>query len=192
LRSQSKELVVKGSLAETSRQNKLEFAEAFLTVDAILVVDISASMAAQDVPVEAGVCRSRWEEANNQLKHLQARYPGRLAIVAFSNDAAFMPGGVLPPVQSSTDLTGALQFVRPADGCGIKFIVASDGEPDNPMTALDVARTMTPIDAIHIGTSERGRRFMEMLAKASGGQSVDTSVDLLEDVVVKLLGDGSK
>jgi len=180
------DLVVKGSLAETSHNKKLEFAEAFLTVDAIMICDISGSMAERDVATEGGYC-SRWEECNRQLARIQRRFPGRLAVVAFSDDAQFMPGGVLPAPLAGTDLTNALEFVAPADGTGIKYIVASDGEPNDPESALRVASKMSPIDAIHIGTSEEGRDFMKRLAKASGGKSVEVGVELLEDAVVKLL-----
>ena len=108
-------------------------------------------------------------------------------MVAFSDDAAFMPGGQLPYPLAGTDMRRALEFVRPADGCGIKYIVVSDGEPNDPEGALDVAKGMSPIDCIHIGSDEEGREFMERLAKASGGKSVDCSVDLLEENITKLL-----
>lgn len=187
MKSQSNSLVVRGSLQESQKQKKLTFAEAFITVDAVLVVDISLSMEERDVVAEGGHLTTRWDEANNQLRRIQRRFPGRVAVVAFSHRTEFCPDGQLPPVQSNTDMLDALKFVAPADGCGIKFIVASDGEPDEPEETLKQASHMSPIDAIHIGTSEEGRRFMERLAKASGGKSVDTTVDLLEDVVVKLL-----
>ena len=183
------DLQVKGSLAETSHNRAVEFAEAFLTVDAIMICDVSGSMAERDVPCEGGV-RSRFDECNEQLKRLQRRFPGRLAVVAFSSDVAFVPGGVLPFMGGGTELTEALEFVRPADGTGIKYIVASDGCPSDPEGCLRVAKSMSPIDAIYIGTDPEGKEFMEKLAKASGGKSVDVGVELLEDVVVKLLGDG--
>lgn len=187
----SEAIAVKGSLAETSHQKDLEFAEAFLTVDAILIADISASMCTHDVPAEGGlIMRSRWEELNTQLERLQKRFPGRLAVVAFSDECMFLPCGVLPPPISGTNLTGALEFVRPADGTGIKFIVASDGLPNDEGSALKVAASMAPVDTVFIGSDPEGAEFMRKLAKASGGKSVEATVDLLEDVVVKLLGDG--
>lgn len=179
----------RGSLSESQKQKKLTFAEAFLSVDALLIVDISISMSTEDIPVEGGLAmRSRWEEANIQLENLQRKFPGRLAVVAFSTRAEFCPTGVLPGANGGTNLTGALEFVAPADGCGIKFIVASDGEPDNAQSALAFAKTLTnKIDTIHIGNSERGRKFLEELAHASGGQAMDKSVSLLEEAVTLLL-----
>lgn len=191
MRSNTKsDLVVTGSIQQTSGKGKLEFAEAFVSVEAVMICDISGSMIKRDVATEGGGYRSRWEECNVQLARLQKKFPGRLAVVAFSDEAMFLPGGVLPAPIAGTNLTGALTFVAPADGCGIKFIVASDGCPNDPEGALNVAKTMSPVDTIYIGSDEGGREFMEKLARASGGKSVEAGVDLLEEVVTKLLGDG--
>ena len=181
-------LAVKGSLQESQKNKKVTFAEAFLTVDAICIVDISASMGTHDVATEGGTT-DRWSEANRQLAHLQARYPGKLAIVAFSDNAEFCPSGVLPGIQGGTNLYGALEFVQPADGSGIKFIVVSDGEPDREDTVLGLAQRMeSSIDTIFIGTSVRGRDFMERLSRATRGKSIVKGVELLEQSVTLLLG----
>lgn len=181
-------IAVRGSLQESQKNKKVTFAEAFLTVDAICIVDISGSMSTMDVVTEGGKC-SRWEEANRQLAHLQARYPGKLAIVAFSDNAEFCPSGVLPGIQGGTNLYGALEFVQPADGSGIKFIVVSDGEPDREDTVLGLAQRMeSKIDTIFIGTSARGRDFMERLSQATKGKSIVKGIELLEESVVLLLG----
>lgn len=183
----SQAIAVKGSLQESQKKRDITFAEAFLTVEAICVVDISASMGVQDVGGESGL-QSRWSEANSQLAKLQARFPGKLAVVAFSDYAQFCPSGVLPFIQSSTNMLGALQFVAPADGVGIKFIVVSDGEPDDGPSTLAYAKTLsTQIDTIFIGTSAAGRLFMEQLAAATRGRSIVKGVSLLEESVVRLL-----
>lgn len=177
----------RGSIEETRKQRGLSFAQAFLSVEAILAVDISGSMSAKDVPSEGGLC-SRWEEANRQLNRLQQRFPGKLAVVAFSDAAEFRPDGTLPPIQSSTNLLGALQFISAAAGCGIKFIVVSDGEPASVSETLAYARSLkTRIDTVHIGSSVRGKQFMEDLARCSMGQAIDESVLELEANIIKLL-----
>lgn len=182
----SQAIAVKGSLQESQKKRDVTFAEAFLTVEAICVVDISASMGVADVGVEG--LRSRWDEANQQLAKLQARFPGKLAVVAFSDYAQFCPSGVLPFIQSSTNMLGALQFVAPADGVGIKFIMVSDGSPDDPQGTLAYASQMqSPIDAIYIGTDPGGKEFMEKLAAATRGRSITKGVSLLEESVVRLL-----
>lgn len=188
--SQSNLIHKTGSLRETQARKGLTFAEAFLSVEAIVVVDISASMNQKDVAGEGGMC-SRWDEAGRQLQRLQHRFPGRLAVVAFSDNAEFCPDGQLPHVKGGTNLYGALEFIAPADGCGIRIIVASDGEPDDPASALALAQKMeSKIDAIYIGSSDCGRRFMRELAKASGGKSLDISVLELEDKITRLLTEG--
>lgn len=177
----------RGSLAETQKQKAITFAEAFLSVEAIICVDVSGSMSANDVAAEGGPC-SRHSEAGRQLQRLQQRFPGRLAVVAFSDNAEFRPDGTLPSIQSSTNLLGALQFISPASSCGLKFIVVSDGCPDSPEETLRYAKTLhNKIDCIHIGSLERGKKFMEDLARCSGGSAVEESVLELENIVTKLL-----
>lgn len=180
----------KGSLQEKQSQSKLTLAEAFLSIEALVITDVSASMNTSDVKTEGGV-RSRHAEAQIQLANLQARFPGKLAVVAFSDRAEFCPSGVLPPTQGGTNLLGALQFVQAADGAGIKFICVSDGEPDSADGVLSYAKTLqTPIDSVFIGTSQRGREFMEKLSKATSGRAIVRGVQLLEEGITLLLGDG--
>lgn len=186
MKPQTQALAVKGSLQESQRNRNVTFAEAFLTVEAIVVCDVSASMSERDVMVEGGL-RSRWDECNNQLQRLQAKHPSKIAVVAFSDNAEFCPSGVLPPVRSSTNMLRALQFVAPADDTGIKFIVVSDGEPDSPQETLGFAQTLkTPIDCIFVG-SGRGKDFMDQLAQVTKGKSVAKGVELLEETVTLLL-----
>jgi len=181
-------LVRKGSLQESQSRKGMTFAEAFIKVDAVLVVDISYSMNASDVAVDEAGRRTRHAEAQLQLEKLQRKFPGRLAVVAFSDRAEFCLTGVLPAVQGGTDLLSALQFVAPAAGCGIKFIVASDGEADDPQGTLDFAKVLpNKIDTIHIGNSVEGRKFLADLANATRGVSIDKGVDLLEESVTLLL-----
>lgn len=177
----------RGSIEETRKQKGLSFAAAFLTVEAIIICDVSVSMSTNDVAGEGGPT-SRHAEANRQLQRLQARFPGKLAVVAFSDNAEFRPDGTLPPVRSSTNLLGALQFVSAAAGCGIKFIVVSDGEPSDVEETLRYAKTLhTKIDAIHVGSSQSGKEFMQRLAAASGGKAIDESVLELGANITKLL-----
>lgn len=184
--TQSTSIAVRGSLQESQKNRNVTFAEAFMTVDAIVIVDISASMSQQDVPCEGGMT-SRWAEANNQLRRLQAKHPSKIAVVAFSDNTEFCPSGVLPPVRSSTNMLGALQFVAPADDTGIKFIVVSDGEPDSPDATLAFARTLkSPVHTIFVG-SGRGKDFMDQLAQATKGRAVVKGVELLEENITLLL-----
>ena len=67
--------LVKGSLSDTANGRTL--AESFLNADAILIVDMSGSMAANDAP--GGL--ERWDAAENELRRLQEENPGKLAVM---------------------------------------------------------------------------------------------------------------
>jgi hypothetical protein len=187
---QTTELTVKGSIAESQRRKGLSFSEAFVTVDSIILVDVSGSMSTNDVNAEDGI-QSRFHEANRQLKKLQAKMPGKLAVVEFSDDAVFCPDGQLTGVKGGTDLLGALRFVSPAAGTGIKFVIVSDGLPDDEFSTLTYATQMREkLNCIHVGSDRRGKEFMERLASVSGGQALESEVQLLSDNIQKLLSDG--
>jgi Mg-chelatase subunit ChlD len=118
--------------------------------------------------------------------------PGKMAVIAFSSDTVFVPGGVPPFLGGSTDLAGALQFAHIADTPGMRFVVISDGEPDSAADALDAARKYTNrIDTIYVGPESdlSGRKFLQKLAAASGGQSVtaDRAQELRSSIEALLL-----
>ena len=162
--------IVPGSLTAMSRQNGRSLAESFLSADCIVIVDVSASMSSRD----ARGSLSRYDVACDELAKLQNSLPGKIAVVSFSDAPQFAPGGQPTFAGASTDLTTALRFVYPADGT-VKFVVISDGQPNDEATALAIAKTFTSkIDVIHIGpeTDTSGRDFMRRLAGASGGQFV--------------------
>lgn len=185
--------LVKGSLSAISHSTGLSLAESFLNVDALIVVDISNSMIANDV-LRGGRRVRRWDEAKRQLEMLQTGLPGRIALVAFSDDAFFCPDGNLPEVQSSTDMVAALQFIKIVDNSGVHLILISDGEPNNPSATLKLASQFkSKIDTIHIGaeTDHRGRDFLRQLAALTGGVVVQSSAAMLPQLgesVRKLIG----
>ena len=177
------QIAVVGSLQDAHKS--LTLAEAFMSVEVLILADHSGSMSAMDAG-EGN--RSRWDEANTQLAILQRKYPGRLGLIAFSDYALFCPGGALPHVAGGTNMIAALELVKPADGAGIRLIVVSDGCPNDPEGTLSLARTFeSSIDTIYIGTDPQGKTFMEALAKAGRGKSVTRGVSLLSESVVLLL-----
>src|SRR3990172_10796994 len=138
--------LVKGSLSAVAQQNNQSIAETFINADVIILTDTSGSMAAADS--RGG--RSRYDVACEELKNLQASLPGKLTLLSFSDDVIFCPSGVPFNYQGGTDLAKALQFAKVADVTGIRFIVISDGQPDNEEAALKVARTFNNrIDTIY-------------------------------------------
>ena len=164
--------IVVGSLGALSKNSNLSLAESFMSAELILLVDTSGSMNTHD---SAGG-RSRYDQAVTELTSLQAHMPGKIAVVAFSSDVQFCPSGIPYNFGGGTDLVKGLRFIHQADSIpGMKFILVSDGQPDDPSEALRVARTFkNHIDVIYVGNGRHpdGREFLERLAKATGGQSV--------------------
>jgi hypothetical protein len=160
--------IVTGSLSDVAARNGHSLAQSFVNAECVCIVDTSGSMGAHDSRGR----RSRYDVACEELAALQGSLPGRIAVLSFANETMFCPDGVPFNQQGGTDLTGALQFARLADVPGIRFIVISDGEPDNQMTALaEAAKYQARIDVIYCGPEEHpaGRDFLTRLAAASGG-----------------------
>lgn len=160
-------------------------AETFLSVDALVLVDTSLSMETDDCP--GG--RRRYEVACEQLIRLQREIPGKVGVISWLSSAYFCPGGLPKAPFGSTNLAGALDFVRPADGCAIKLIIISDGEPDNSQAALDLAeKFQTKIDTIYCGPElGTGRDFLARLSALTGGQASVNDLGDLSKTVRRLL-----
>lgn len=191
MRANQTNLVVQpGSIGAIAQQQGRSIAESFVGADVITIVDTSGSMASGDS--RDGL--SRYEVANQELANLQRSLPGKIAVVSFSNDVQFCPGGVPVFFNGGTDLVKALVFCKIADVPDMRFILISDGEPDNPEKCIDIARTYkNRIDVIYVGPEKlpAGREFLNRLAKATGGKTVtaDRAV-ALESSVMQLLGSG--
>lgn len=182
--------IVKGSLAQVALAQGVSLAESFMDAAALIIVDVSGSMAAKDS--RGG--QSRYDVALEELKSLQARLPGKCAIVAFSDTTLFVPGGVPPLLGAGTNLRGALQFARVADVPDMRFVVISDGMPDDQDGALaEAAKYRAHISTVYVGPEtdhEGGRAFLAQLAAKSGGQSVtaDRAQELAAKTATLLLG----
>lgn len=182
--------IVEGSVQAVAQASGQSIAESFVMCDVIVIVDTSGSMAQRDSRGE----QSRYEVACEDLEAIQKSMPGRVAVISFSGEVEFCPGGIPVYKGGSTDLAKALRFAKMADVAGCRFILISDGEPDNPEDAMSVAKTYTArIDVVYVGPEKNpvGRFFLEKLANVSGGKAVtsDRAANLL-DTVTKLLGDG--
>lgn len=181
--------VIKGSLQSISKHTGRSIADAFVDVDAIIIVDCSGSMTMND----ATGGKQRFHLACNELARLQSTLPGKLAVVGFSDNAKFYPNGVPGMLMGGTAMDVALKFVKVADGCDIKMVLISDGEPDDAVETLDVARGFkSKIDTIYIGPEDGpGRDFLRRLSEATGGKSFQqetAELNLLGDNVRKLIG----
>ena len=185
------ETMVVGSVAQVAQQQGATLAETFINVDYVVMVDTSGSM---------GVCdsrggKSRYDVACEELEGLQKSLPGKLAVISFSNDALFCPGGVPINMMGGTDMAGVLRYSRVADVEGIRFFMISDGYPDDERSAMDAAKKyQSRIDGIYVGPEEdpRGRDFLERLAAASGGKVVtaDKAKELSKGITY-LIGAGA-
>lgn len=181
--------IIKGSLGAIAQANNKSIAETFLSCDVVVIVDTSGSMSDQDS--RGG--RSRYEVACEELANLQNSLPGKIGVLSFSDSVQFCPDGKPFFYGSGTNLAGALRFAKIADIPGMRFIVISDGYPDDPQGALDVARTYkNRIDVIYVGpeTSTSGRDYMAQLAKISGGTAItaDRAQELAAGVQLLLSG----
>lgn len=182
--------VVIGSLADISKREGHSLAESFLSCDAVILVDVSGSMNATDS--RGG--KSRYEVALGELAELQKHMPGKLAIIAFSDSTIFCPGGQPMMLNGGTNLAGALKFARVADVPEMRFVVISDGCPDEPEKALaEAAKYKAHISTVFVGPEgdhEGGRAFLQKLATASGGQAVtaDRAKELASKTATLLLG----
>lgn len=204
----SKTAIIPGSLAAVARQEGQSLAESFLAADAIVIVDVSGSMDARDVdpapaPVRASwddgpsfsppnQGRTRYQAACEELEKLQQTIPGKIAVVAFSNGAQFVWGGHPPFLSGGTDMVAALQFIRPADGCGMTLVLISDGGPNDPAGTLAEARRFTsPIQTVYVGPKGgEGEAFLAKLAAATGGTHQTKSIPQLAASIAGLLGTG--
>lgn len=163
--------IVPGSIGALANSSSKSIAETFVSADVIVIVDVSGSMSTRDSRGN----RSRYEVACEELVGLQKHLPGKIAVMGFSDHTIFHPGGMPAMQGGGTNMAGALQFVKIADVPGMRFVLISDGEPDDAQQTLAVAKTFAnKIDTIYVGAEDRptGREFLRQLAQVSGGQFV--------------------
>ena len=184
--------ITKGSIADIMQNKNASLAESFMTCECVVLFDVSGSMNNFD-----GKGReSRFDRGIKELKTIQESMPGKYAIIQFADRVDFMPGGV--PVMgvsgSGTDLTAALKYAKVADEIpDMRFVIISDGEPRNEMTAkAEAAQYKNRIDTIFIGDETdvwNGKAFLAELARASGGKAVTTAAENIAKEVTLLLSE---
>ena len=184
--------ITKGSIADLMNKSNVSLAESFMTCECIVLFDVSGSMNIKDTLWG----ETRFERGVKELKSIQESMPGKYAIIQFADRVDFMPGGV--PVMNisgeCTDLTAALKYAKIADEIpDMRFVIISDGCPNNPMTAKAVAAQYeNRIDTIFIGDENDlygGRGFLKELAEASGGKAVTTAAENIGREVTLLLSE---
>lgn len=165
--------IVVGSLSDVAERTVTgALAESFVGAKCVAIIDLSGSMELPDGKDNL----PRYQVAFNELAKLQADMPGEVAVIGFADSTMFFPGGkpVMGLCGFSTNLARALDFARLADVEGIRFVLVSDGQPNDELDALEAAcKFQNRIDVIHIGSGRgSGVEFLEKLSKMSGGQLV--------------------
>jgi len=176
--------IVVGSIGDVAQKSSQSIAHSFVNAKIIAVVDVSGSMAVHD----ARDGQSRYDVALQELATLQRRNPGEVAVLAFSSKVEFIPGGVPPLFGKGTDLAGALRFAKMADAPGLRFVVISDGQPNDEQTALAAARAIKArIDVVYVGPEGgAGSQFLAQLANTGRGQVAKVSINELSNTVERL------
>jgi Mg-chelatase subunit ChlD len=167
--------IVPGSLSAIAQRDNVGLAESFLNCDVLILLDMSGSMDTHDAPGN----RTRADVAREDVIRLQATHKGKIALFCFADYCIFAPGGMPLSCGGSTNMAAALHYVQPADDCGSKIILVSDGMPNDATKTLEIAREFkNRIDTIFCGPEndvDGGRAFLEKLARATGGQAVTSA-----------------
>jgi uncharacterized protein with von Willebrand factor type A (vWA) domain len=177
--------IVSGSIAAIANRDGMSLAESFLNCEVIVLIDQSGSMGAKDAP--GGL--TRFDAADEELMRLQKAHPGQVAVISFSTNVQFNPGGLPNREGMTTDMAKALDFARIADGAS-RIVLISDGEPDSESATLEAARKYRhPIHTIYIGPEDsHGRAFLSRLASATGGRIFESAAPgLLAEGVTSIL-----
>lgn len=164
---------VTGSLKDVAARQGRSIEEILAQIEVVIAVDRSSSMAER---TGGYASQSKWEMAKEALDSVQASRPGKVLLISFGGVSWENPeeapvkyelDGHLPQAAGSTPMTQALELMEPFDGTGATFILTSDGWPDNPESALEVAaRFTTPIDCIFIGPAgDPGAEFMKKIGR---------------------------
>jgi len=187
---------IEGSMADYQKRTGAGLAKSWLQVKALVVVDISGSMATRD----AGDGHRRVDIARMELAKLQKRMPGQIAVVEFNYDARLRRDGSLGEPDGGTNLRGALDYAAELLGPGlerVQIVVVSDGLPDSPEAAVEAGRAMAGkgchLSTVYCGPdtgldANSGKAFLRQLATAGGGKADEALLaKALETTITKLL-----
>lgn len=160
--------IVRGSLLDVTHNTGQSIAESFFNADVLILLDNSGSMGVMDAPGKI----SRRQAAENELRRLQKKYPGKIALVCFADDVIPSPSGMIIPCGATTDMSAALRYALQFDDIGMKIILVTDGAPNSTYNTIEVAKKFkSQIDAIYIGPEDGlGLDFLNRLMGVTGGK----------------------
>jgi Mg-chelatase subunit ChlD len=145
----------------------------------VLLLDISSSMKGRSE--DPDVTRI---EALRKLVVDMKLAPGQ-PVYTFSYLTERCDPNHIPEPSGGTNLTGAFKKLK-EDGHK-SVVLITDGEPDNPKSALEEARGFSGLEIFYVGSGQQPS-FLKKLAKAGGGSACQVSMDpQLSATVRKLL-----
>lgn len=150
-----------------------------------LVLDFSSSMGRSMMNGQRRV-----DGLREAVRQIQVEAP--TSMMAFYGQQAGFVTSIEPLTPCGGTPLGLALRLAVSSGCP-RVIVISDGQPNDPMEALDAGRQLGRCDTIYVGDGEIGREFLRQLAEHTGGIAFDgdlTKVKELVGMVVGLLGDG--
>ena len=187
---------VEGSMADYQRRTGAGLAKSWLTVKAVVLVDISGSMDTRD----AGDGHRRVDIARQEMAKLQKKMQGQIAVVEFNYDARWRRDGMVGEPAGGTNMAGALEYVRDLVGPGlprVQVVVVSDGSPDTEQETIEQAKLIAgagaKVSTVYCGPDnhDAGKAFLKRLSSVGGGESAEAFlVKALEQQITKLLTAG--
>ena len=176
---------LEGSIRDLANRRAQDLAVAMTNAEVIVLFDSSSSMSYNTTtdPYSPSSGRSRYDDAFEALKSLQAKLPGRILLVSFNTTYKVNLDGIPMRPNGTTIITPALEYIEPAAMADMRLIVISDGEVNSPLSALAaVAPWTNQIDTIFIGeeTNLRAISFMRDLARNKGQLSKDGAISVQE------------
>ena len=132
--------IVKGSLSDVAQKTNQSLPMVLADIDAVVIVDVSYSM------TDSCQNSTRYKIANQKLAELQEKFQGKVAVIQFSDRAELVPDGKLQPLFESTNMVKALTVAHDYDDLGLKLIMISDGEPNDPQATLNYAKRFASTD----------------------------------------------
>jgi len=161
-------VAIEGSIQDIANQTGQTIESVFAACKAAVLLDVSGSMRDADVHFGNEADRninvkSRFEAASDSLRDIQRLYKGHIAVICFSDSVQLCPSGVPYFQGGGTKLHSAMEYILPLDGSGMKFIIVTDGHPDNPDKCLKLKERFTqPFEIIGIGKGAN-KEFLEKL-----------------------------
>jgi uncharacterized protein with von Willebrand factor type A (vWA) domain len=155
--------IATGSIRDVANKSGQSEVTAIMNASLVVCVDVSGSMNTHD----AAQTLSRNDAAEKELRRLQEEYPGKIAVIAFSDKAEFCLNGIATRFGGGTNLMPAIALFEDLDGVA-DLVIVSDGEVDDASETLAACKKLrSKIQTIFIGdkTDPHMKAAIEFLKK---------------------------